>query len=179
MRLQKNQKGIAHHLLLVVTAVFVLGAVGFAGFKVYKSKNDVNAKAAGWTSMGIGGGSEGIISISGCKQSVNSAYGPLWKVQLRLSNGTNSSLTGNFQIVKAKEVNGKLGGLTLTNNYLTAKPKSWAYKEVYASQLGVKIGNTWYADRFGIAGGIFMPSGFSTNSSNFYSNLEYKFITNC
>lgn len=66
MKLQKNQKGIAHHLLLAGVAVLVLGAVGFAGMKVYKSKSDVNAKAAGWGTVVLSGANGGL-KIYACK----------------------------------------------------------------------------------------------------------------
>jgi|JI10StandDraft_1071094.scaffolds.fasta_scaffold165585_2 hypothetical protein len=40
-----DQRGITHNLMLAGIAVLVLGAIGFAGFRVYKSKNDISAKA--------------------------------------------------------------------------------------------------------------------------------------
>jgi len=49
-----SQKGIAHHLLIVGIAVLVVAAVGFAGFRVYKGKNDTNAKAATYGDIGFG-----------------------------------------------------------------------------------------------------------------------------
>ncbi len=47
-----DQRGITHHLMLIGLAVIVAGAIGFAGFRIYKSKNDISAKAAGWTRIG-------------------------------------------------------------------------------------------------------------------------------
>lgn len=43
-----NQNGFTHHILLVSVAVLVMGAIGFAGFRVYTSKNEINAKAASY-----------------------------------------------------------------------------------------------------------------------------------
>ncbi len=48
---KKDQRGIAHNLLLAGIAVLVLGAISFAGFRVYKSKNDISAKAAGYPAL--------------------------------------------------------------------------------------------------------------------------------
>lgn len=45
---KKDQRGIAHHLILIGLGVVVAGAIGFAGFRIYKSKNDINAKAASY-----------------------------------------------------------------------------------------------------------------------------------
>lgn len=54
-----DQRGITHHLMLIGLAVIVAGAIGFAGFRIYKSKNDISAKAAYWTPLGsTAGGSK-------------------------------------------------------------------------------------------------------------------------
>jgi hypothetical protein len=45
-----NQKGIAHHLLLIVLAVLVVGAIGFAGYRIYSNKK-LDAQAAGWKTV--------------------------------------------------------------------------------------------------------------------------------
>ena len=47
-----NQQGVGHHLMIIAIAVLVVGAVGFAGFRVYKGKNSDSAQAAGWTAFG-------------------------------------------------------------------------------------------------------------------------------
>ena len=46
-----NQKGFAHHLLIFGLLALVVGAAGFAGYRVWKNKN-IDAQAAGWTSLG-------------------------------------------------------------------------------------------------------------------------------
>lgn len=51
MKIIKNQKGFTHHIMLAGVALVVLGALGFAGFRVYKSKNDISAKAAGFQTL--------------------------------------------------------------------------------------------------------------------------------
>jgi hypothetical protein len=78
-------------LLIAGIAVLVLGAVGFAGFKVNKSKNDISAKAAGWTTVVQMPGNGGQAVLLACKQPVESGYCPLWQVKTILVNGTKTS----------------------------------------------------------------------------------------
>ena len=50
--MKKNQDGIVHHLALLLVGVVVLSAIGFAGFRIYKSKNNISAKAASYSILG-------------------------------------------------------------------------------------------------------------------------------
>jgi len=85
-----NQKGIAHHLLIVGIAVLVVSAVGFAGFRVYKSKNSDSAKAAGYAQV-LYGGSD-YPSVYACKVSSTDAY--KYRAYLRNRTGTTWYLDG-------------------------------------------------------------------------------------
>lgn len=44
-KVSKNQSGIAHPLMLIGLAALLIVVIGFAGLRVYKSKNNINAKA--------------------------------------------------------------------------------------------------------------------------------------
>ncbi len=46
----KNQKGFTHNIILAGLSVLVLGAIGFAGVRVYQNSSS-SASAAGWTPL--------------------------------------------------------------------------------------------------------------------------------
>ncbi len=62
----RDERGIAHNIMLAGIAVMVLGAIGFAGFRVYSVKK-LSAQAATWKTVASIGGLE----IKACKN----AYG--------------------------------------------------------------------------------------------------------
>lgn len=95
---KKDQRGITHNLMLTGIAVLVLGAIGFAGFRVYKSKNDISAKAAGWGTY--------ISSSSG------------WT----MSACRNGSSIGKFYI--KNPTNSKVEMRLMGNVYMTVSPRS-------------------------------------------------------
>jgi len=67
MKIRNDQRGIAHHLLLVVIALLVVGSIGFAGYRVYKGKQ-IDASAAGYTYIGkVNPDGKGLVSFYGCK----------------------------------------------------------------------------------------------------------------
>jgi len=68
---KKDQRGITHNLLLAGIAVLVLGAIGFAGFRVYKTKNDISAQAAGWTVVGTQVSDNATMVTRACKVLTN------------------------------------------------------------------------------------------------------------
>lgn len=43
-RIKKDQRGITHHLFMLVLGILVVGVIGFAGYRVY-SKTRLSAKA--------------------------------------------------------------------------------------------------------------------------------------
>ncbi len=52
----RDKRGITHNLMLAGLAVLVLSTVGFAGFRVYKTRNDTDAKAYNWLIINASGG---------------------------------------------------------------------------------------------------------------------------
>jgi len=61
-----NQKGFTHHLVMFVILAVVLGAMGFAGYRVWQNKN-IDAKAAGWTRIPNKAGGLNPPTFTGCK----------------------------------------------------------------------------------------------------------------
>lgn len=85
-----NQKGIIHHLALIILAVVVAGALAFTGYKVYQAEYGVNAKAKGYTI--IASWANGAY-LKACKVAVGSqwrinftAYNPYGTVSNKYSN---------------------------------------------------------------------------------------------
>ena len=46
-----NSRGFTHHLTMLVILAVVLGAMGFAGYRVYQRRN-IDAQAATWRTLG-------------------------------------------------------------------------------------------------------------------------------
>ena len=71
-----NQKGFAHHLLIFALLALVVGAAGFAGWRVWSNKN-IDAQAAGYTILGelknvnFSGTNKGTLTFKACKYSVD------------------------------------------------------------------------------------------------------------
>jgi len=80
--------------ILAVVLVFVLTTVGYVGYNQYRERT-LKAHAANWTFMGSARIDQPewlTVSSYGCKTTVNSIYGPLYKVQVMYA-FSNSSLT--------------------------------------------------------------------------------------
>ncbi len=56
---KNNQSGLIHNTLLLGLSILVLSAVGFAGWHVYKTNNEMTAQAGGCTSISLQKGSRG------------------------------------------------------------------------------------------------------------------------
>jgi hypothetical protein len=81
---KQNQQGVIHHLTLIVMGIAVLGAISFAGFRVWQNKSDA-AAGSGLAELirisgrkaygGKGGGDEpngnGSYAIRFCRDSAN------------------------------------------------------------------------------------------------------------
>jgi hypothetical protein len=85
----RDERGITHNLMLGVLGVLVLGAVSFAGVRVYNSQNNLEAQAAAyaWTPIntiaegGRGGGElKSKVDFNGCKMPVKGSKGTLYQV---------------------------------------------------------------------------------------------------
>ena len=66
-----NQKGFAHHLLIFGLLALVVGAAGYAGWRIYSAKK-LDAKAAGWTklmdeSTNYEPGKSGLMRVYACR----------------------------------------------------------------------------------------------------------------
>ncbi len=93
---KKDQRGITHHLMLIGLAVVVAGAIGFAGFRIYKSKNDISAKAANWTTVI----NQENVLVNACKSNAT-PYSYKYYVLNRRSNSVKySSSNGIYGTVK-------------------------------------------------------------------------------
>lgn len=117
---KKDQRGITHNLMLAGIAVLVLGAVGFAGFRVYKSNNDINAKAAGWTTVASSGGLE----IKAC--ATTNGLGRVYFLN-RSSYDATLPFYGNYK-VKANSNSSVLGSSNGVMWQMTNGRSSAAYK---------------------------------------------------
>lgn len=60
---KNDQMGITHHIVMMGLAVLLLGAIGFAGFRIYKNNTDIKAKAYAYKEWGVYDG----VRISGCR----------------------------------------------------------------------------------------------------------------
>jgi len=132
MKIQKDQRGITHVLMLAGIAVLVLGAVGFAGFKVYKSKNDVKAKAAThW------------VNISACRVNSSSTWGftiknPTSKY-VGIKGWDGASFSTSLGPYKSTYLNGTVTKSVVTIRYWQTingtNPGGWTTKTIYASRI--------------------------------------------
>jgi len=84
---KQDQRGITHVLMLAGIAVLVLGVIGFAGFKIYKSKNDVKAKAYAYTTRPT---SFSGVSAVGCSLSTPQNSGDITMARIYFKNNSNS-----------------------------------------------------------------------------------------
>lgn len=87
---KKDQCGITNHIVLIAIAVIMVSVIGFAGYKVYKSKNSVKAHAAYGKLAVSYSDAQGrptrpnpnvYPTLSACYTPVTGAYGPLYRVQ--------------------------------------------------------------------------------------------------
>ena len=161
-------------LMSLPIAAVVLGAAWF-GWNTYQQKS-LEAQAAGWTVL-AGKTGTGNVALVGCKQSVSSAYGPLWKIKLVLANDTNEVYGADFTIVRADPP--RAGAKVVSATKLLANPKQWIVKEAYASQLGVQYAGTWTPDRFGIMVGTNNRGGGNLDLANFINNQQFSTMTFC
>lgn len=84
---RRDERGITHNLMLAGLAVMVLGAIGFAGMRVLKSRNDVEAQAAGYQSYGTS------TKMYFCKKLVNVDGVSTWNVRVYGKNADKVSRT--------------------------------------------------------------------------------------
>ena len=71
-----NQKGFTHHLLIFAILALVVGAAGFAGWRIYKNKN-IDAQAYNWTRIAyipFGSGNRSAVSVFACKSAVSNSW---------------------------------------------------------------------------------------------------------
>jgi hypothetical protein len=120
---KKDQRGITHNLMLAGIAVLVLGAIGFAGFRVYKSKNDISAKAAGYTEQSLPGNSTAYL----CQTYIDSLR--KYRVKSNVYFGTANS---SYSYIVISDVGKRYGQFDVTGK--TAGTKS-AYKYLYTTGL--------------------------------------------
>jgi hypothetical protein len=86
-----NQQGIAHHLLIVGLAVLVVGAVGFAGFRVYKSKTE-KARAGSYKQVISENAKGGTVSLMLCRDWSSDGSGQTYKAYLKNYSNYNASI---------------------------------------------------------------------------------------
>ena len=102
-----NQKGFGHHILIIIVAVLAVGAVGFAGWRIYSAKK-LDAQAASYNYKNIASALSGILRIEAC-----------------LYDNTH---------VSAKYVNTghKLVSYSINGNYKWVQGPAYGYATVYA-----------------------------------------------
>jgi hypothetical protein len=168
-----DQRGIAHHLLLVVIAVLVVGAIGFAGYRVIKGR-DIDAKAAGYTYLGaVNPESKGKVSFYGCKVVAGT------DVQLRFFAKNKSS---DYVYLKADvtrvDASGRSGTVVDTDAaYTNAAPKRLE-RNLSASKAMVTVkATTSPSDRYSVvigknpSSGAYLPQGVLNWSTTFGGQL--------
>lgn len=62
-----DQSGVIHHLAVILFGLVIAAAVGFVGYRVWQQNQDIEAQAAGWTT--IVGGSPQHPVLKACKTS--------------------------------------------------------------------------------------------------------------
>jgi len=102
-----NQKGFTHHLVMFVILAVVLGAMGFAGYRVWQNKN-IDARAANWGSS-IVYNFNNTVNAHACR--------------VRVTNSTSLVRTAinNTSAQLVYGLSSRIG------NIPSAKPKTWAY----------------------------------------------------
>ena len=142
-----NQKGFGHHLLIIIVAVLAVGAVGFAGWRIYSAKK-LDAQAASWSTIGSW---RSDVTLRACKTYTDSKFGPLWKVQL-LDNTPNSATEKPTFVFRVHR-----SGNAISTTKLG--PGIGYYKTTYASVL---LGDTYSVSvSYGSAGAEGTASSFA------------------
>lgn len=64
--INSDQSGVIHHLLMISLVVVIVAAIGFGGYRVYKS-HQVKAKAYAWTYALMDRTSSGDVTMAYCR----------------------------------------------------------------------------------------------------------------
>jgi len=86
-----NQKGFTHHLVMFVILAVVLGAMGFAGYRVWQNKN-IDAEAYTYATVAKGGG----VAIRACHYQSGIIY---YYVQNRTSRKLTVDTSERFMVL--------------------------------------------------------------------------------
>lgn len=116
-----NQKGFTHHLLIFGLLALVVGAAGFAGWRIYKNKNiDAQADTYNYsdltlTTPAINWGGSGSLTILVCKIETKTGFGTFDKLVFKFYSGIDAyfsvntlfkgSNTGSFNITVSSTLN--------------------------------------------------------------------------
>lgn len=97
-----NQKGFTHHVVMFAILALVLGAMGFAGYRVWQNKN-IDAKADNYSE--IGSWRTGA-TLRACKVAVGSQ----WWIKVRADNpkGAKEKVSFGFSIHRPAKIGIKL-----------------------------------------------------------------------
>ena len=142
MRKLNNQKGFVHHLVIV--GLVVLLVVGGAGYLVWKRRvsNSASAATGGYLAVLTTNDYNVTSQLYMCKQSIDSPYGPLWKLNFYSTvkdnykagppGGGRIASGGNFRVRTlrngSKEIHNKSTGTISTG-------KSSSTQTVFASKI--------------------------------------------
>ncbi len=96
-----NQKGFSHHLLIFALLALVVGAAGFAGWRIYKNKSfDAQAADYNYSDLTLkataASGERSSIAVFVCKIETKTGFGTFDKLVFKFYSG--SGLQANFSI---------------------------------------------------------------------------------
>jgi len=141
-----NQKGFTHHLVMFVILAVVLGAMGFAGYRVWQNRN-IDAQAASWKQVKVlsstGGGVNGTLEYTQWKTPIAGYYRTCaYGVRSMYPNNTKVSINLNSSKVSRRTHKAMVTICTIGTYYLKGTVLvSWIYSNngVYYTKAEIQI----------------------------------------